>query len=146
MRTVGEIVKDREVFNVQFGQSAREAAVLMAKKGVGAVAVLDGHRLVGIFTERDLMNRVVARSLSPDDITVEQVMSRQLVTAEPWESHASCLNKMQAHAMRHLVVTDGGKLLGLISLRDLMLVDIEAKSTEIAMLDSQLQYIHMPPG
>lgn len=146
MSAVGDIVKNREVFNVQRDQSVSEAAALMAVKDVGAVAVLEGDQLVGVFTERDLMKRVVARNLAPEHVKVEQVMTRDLLAARPDESHDSCLAKMQALSVRHLIVADDERLAGLISLRDLMMVDIEAKSAEIAMLDSQLQYTHMPPG
>jgi CBS domain-containing protein len=146
MSTVGDIVKSREVFNVQRDQSVSEAAALMAAKDVGAVAVLEGDRLVGIFTERDLMKRVVAQNRSPEHIKVDEVMTRELLAAHPNESHDSCLAKMRAHSVRHLVVADEKQLAGLISLRDLMMVDIEAKNAEIAMLDSHLQYTHMPQG
>jgi len=92
------------------------------------------------------MKRVVARDLAPGSVKVSQVMTRDLLAARPDESYESCLSKMRTHSIRHLVVRDDKRLVGLISLRDLMMVDIEVKSAEIAMLDSQLMYTDMPPG
>jgi CBS domain-containing protein len=83
MNTVGSIVKNRDVFTVQRGQSVLDAVKFMVEKGVGALAVLNEDRLVGIFSERDLMKRVVAKGLDPRTVKVEQVMTSNLVTAHP---------------------------------------------------------------
>jgi CBS domain-containing protein len=144
MNTVGNIVKGREVYTVQRSQTVLEAVRFMVEKSVGAVAVLNGDRVVGIFSERDLMKRVVAKGLDPKQIRVEEVMTRNIVAANPEESYESCLAKMQAHGIRHLVIASGDRLVGVISLRDLMLLDIEEKSAEIAMMNAYLHYVPPP--
>jgi len=143
MNTVGNIVKNRDVFTVQRGQSVLESVKFMVEKGIGAVAVLNEDRLVGIFSERDLMKRVVAKGLDPGQVKIEQVMTSNLVTAHPNESHEACLAKMQSHSIRHLVIASGERLVGVISLRDLMLIDIKEKSAAIEMMNAYLHYV--PP-
>jgi CBS domain-containing protein len=144
MNTVGNILKNREVFTVQRSQSVLEAAQFMAEKSFGAVAVLDGDRLVGIFSERDLMKRVVAKGLDPNQVKIEQVMTSNLVTANPNETYEACLAKMQAHSIRHLVIASDDRLVGVISLRDLMMIDIKEKSAAIEMMNAYLHYV--PPS
>ena len=144
MDTVGNIVKNRSVFTVQRGQTVIEAVQFMVEKGVGAVAVLNDDRLVGIFSERDLMKRVVAKGLDPQQVKIEQVMTSNLVTAHPSESYEACLAKMQSHSIRHLVIASGERLVGVISLRDLMMIDIKEKSAAIEMMNAYLHYV--PPA
>jgi CBS domain-containing protein len=144
MNTVGNIVKNREVFTLQRGQNVLEAVKFMVEKGIGAVAVLNGDRLAGIFSERDLMKRVVAKGLDPQNLKIEQVMTSNLVTAHPDESYESCLAKMQSHSIRHLVIASGDQLVGVISLRDLMMIDIKEKSAAIEMMNAYLHYVPPP--
>jgi CBS domain-containing protein len=144
MNTVGNIVKNREVYTVQVDQSVFETVKYMVEKGIGAVAVLDDDRVVGIFSERDLMKRVVAQGLDPKRSKVEEVMTRNIIAANPDESYEACLAKMQTHNIRHLVIASGDRLIGMISLRDLMLIDIKEKSAEIAMMNAYLHYIPPP--
>ncbi|MGH7598598.1 MAG: CBS domain-containing protein [bacterium] len=144
MNTVGNIVKNREVFTVKRDQIVLEAVQFMVEKRIGAVAVLEGDRLVGIFSERDLMKRVVAKGLDPKSIRMEEVMTRNIIIAHPDESHAACLAKMQSHNIRHLVIASGDRLIGMISLRDLMMIDLKEKSAEIEMMNAYLHYV--PPA
>jgi CBS domain-containing protein len=144
MNTVGNIVKNREVFTLQRGQNVLEAVKFMVEKGIGAVAVLNGDRLAGIFSERDLMKRVVAKGLDPQNLKIEQVMTSNLVTAHPDESYESCLAKMQSHSIRHLVIASGDQLVDVISLRDLMMIDIKEKSAAIEMMNAYLHYVPPP--
>ncbi len=144
MNSVGNIVKNREVFTVQRDQNVFEAVKYMVEKSIGAVAVLQGDRLVGIFSERDLMKRVVAKGLVPQAVKIEEVMTRNIIIAHPDESYASCLTKMQSHNIRHLVIAAGDRLVGMISLRDLMMIDLKEKSAEIEMMNAYLHYIPPP--
>ncbi|MDZ7268133.1 MAG: CBS domain-containing protein [candidate division KSB1 bacterium] len=143
MDTVGNLVAGREVYTVQAGQSIYEVVHYMVEKNVGAVAVLEGDRVVGIFSERDLMKRVVAPELKPREVPVKEVMTRNLITAAPQESYETCLARMQKHSIRHLVVADGDRIVGIISLRDLMTIDLQQKSAEIQMMHAYLHYV--PP-
>lgn len=144
MNTVGDLVAGREVYTVQASQSVYEVAQFMVKKNIGAVAVLDGDRVAGIFSERDLMKRVVGPELQPRQTLVRDVMTRNLVTASPEESYETCLARMQNHSIRHLVIASGDRIVGVISLRDLMSIDIQQKSAEIQMMNAYLHYV--PPG
>lgn len=144
MNTVGDLVTGREVYTVQASQSVYEVAQFMAKKNIGAVAVLDGDRVAGIFSERDLMKRVVSPELQPRQTLVRDVMTRNLVTASPEESYETCLARMQNHSIRHLVIASGDRIVGVISLRDLMSIDIQQKSAEIQMMNAYLHYV--PPA
>ena len=144
MNTVGNIVKSRTIFTVQHSQTVLEAVQFMAEKSFGAVAVLNSDRLVGIFSERDLMKRVVAKGLDPNKVKLEQVMTSHLVTADPDESYEACLAKMQAHSIRHLIIASGDRLIGVISLRDLMMIDLKEKSAAIEMMNAYIHYV--PPA
>jgi CBS domain-containing protein len=115
----------------------------MADKNIGAVAVLEGTRLVGIFSERDVITRVMARELSPTATPVEKVMTKDLIVAAGNETEESCLRKMKAANCRHLPVVDGGLLVGLISLRDLLQVELSERDEKLEFLTSYL--FHLPP-
>src|SRR5262245_26625895 len=81
MKTIGDIVRGRELYSVRPESSVLEAADLMHSKNVGAVPVLEKNRLVGILSERDVLRRVVVRKLTPEDVPVSDVMTRDLVVA-----------------------------------------------------------------
>jgi len=144
MHTVGNLVAGREVYTVQADQSVYEVVRYMVEKNIGAVAVLEGDRVVGIFSERDLMKRVVSPELSPRQVLVKQVMTHNLITAAPQESYETCLARMQKHGIRHLIIAAEDRIVGVISLRDLMSIDIQEKSAEIQMMNAYLHYV--PPA
>jgi CBS domain-containing protein len=120
----------------------RDAARYMTDRRVGAVAVLDGTRLVGILSERDVMGRVVARQLDPDRTRVGEVMTRDLVVARSPDSHEDGLRAMKQAGCRHLPVVEGDRLVGMVSQRDLLQVDLTEKDEEIRWLNA---YIHFIP-
>jgi CBS domain-containing protein len=144
MNTVGDIVRGREVYTVQSKQSVLETVQYMVEKGIGAVAVMESERMLGIFSERDLMKRVVTKKLDPATIPVAKVMTTNIIMARPEESHSVCLARMQSHNIRHLVIAAGENLIGIISLRDLMSIDIREKSAEIELMNQYLHYV--PPA
>lgn len=143
MKTVRNLVTGREVYAIQQDITVHEAALYMVSKRVGAVPVLEGTRLVGIFSERDLITRVVARGSEPNATKVEDVMTKDLVVAGADESCESCLWKMKQAACRHLPIVEEDKLLGLISLRDLLMVEIDEKAENIDFLHN---YLFTVPG
>jgi CBS domain-containing protein len=128
---------------VQDGVTVFEAACFMAEKKIGAVPVLAGDRLVGVFSERDLMTRVVCPGRDARTTLIRDVMTRDLVVADPAQSHDECMAKMAARGCRHLPVVQQDRLLSFLSLRDLMRVDLEEKTEELAMMNHYVQYI--PP-
>jgi CBS domain-containing protein len=144
MRTIGALVEGRETFFVRTDQTVRDVARYMAERRVGAVSVLEGTRLVGIISERDVMTRVVAKGLDPDAARAGDVMTKDLVVAEVSESHEDGLRKMKQAGCRHLPVVERDRLKGMVSQRDLLQIDLSAKDEEIRWLNA---YIHfMPPG
>jgi CBS domain-containing protein len=142
MKTIGGLVAGRETFHVRSEQTVREAARYMTDRRVGAVSVLEGTRLVGVLSERDVMARVVARQLDPDRTRVGDVMTKDLVVAQGTESHEEGLRKMKQAGCRHLPVVEGDQLVGMVSQRDLLQIDLSEKDEEIRWLNA---YIHFIP-
>jgi CBS domain-containing protein len=146
VKTLDEIVKDAPLHFVQKEQTVLEAAQLMTEQRIGAVPVLDGDHLVGIFTERDLMTRVVAIGKAPAAVSVGEVMTTDLCVGTAGESYDNALHKMRGQGCRHLPVTSEGQLIGIISLRDILTLDRDIKEEEIQLLDAYIRYIPPPPS
>ena len=103
--------------------TVKEAASLMASEDAGCVVVVDGEgRPIGIVTEGDLVSRVVAEGLDPSKTTLEQVMSKPLITVKPGDSVVEALRLMSKMKVRHLVVMEKGRVKGLVTDRDIMRV------------------------
>jgi len=141
MKSVKAIIEAQQTATVAPSTSVLEAAIMMARRGIGAVPVVDGDRLAGIFTERDVLTRVVAAGLEPASARVSDVMSTQLVVAEVSEPYDVCLQRMQQARVRHLIVLDGGRLAGIVSLRDVMAVDLDEKDDAITLLNAYVHYV-----
>ena len=141
MKSIKVIIGGRETVTVNRETSVALAARLMSEKQIGAVPVIDEGRLVGIFTERDMMARVVAVHRDPAKTTVGEVMSTGLLVANVHESYDACLSRMQQAGVRHLIVLDSGRLAGIVSLRDLMAADLDEKDEAITLLNAYVHYI-----
>ena len=144
MPTIGSLVQSRPVFAVQRTATVIDTVCSMAEKNIGAMAVLDGTRLVGIFSERDVITRVVSKGLDPAKVRVEQVMTKDLVVADAGENEDVCLRKMKAANCRHLPVVKGDTLIGLISLRDLLQVELSERDEKLEFLTNYM--FHLAPG
>jgi len=131
MQRIADLVKDRDVFFVETSRSVLDAVQYMASKNIGAVAVVSNDELVGIFSERDLMKRVVAAGRDPSKTTVQEVMTADPLVVSPQALINDCMRTMKEHSFRHLPICDGRKLKGLLSLRDLLLHDLVEKDGEI---------------
>lgn len=140
MKQIAELIEGQTLIVLEPGQTVRSAAQTMSERNVGAVAVVDQGRLAGIFSERDIMSRVVARGLNPEDTTVGLVMSKELVVAESGDDLDSALQKMHAIRARHLPVVDNGKLVGMISIRDLLELDDEQQRAKATFLNELVTY------
>ena len=143
MANVRNLLEGKPVFSIQQGFSVFEAVKFMAEKKVGAVPVLNGTQLMGIFSERDVITRVVAKELDPKTILVESVMTKNIVVANADENFDDCLRKMKAANCRHLPVVSGDRLLGIVSLRDILQNEISDKEQMLEYLNSYL--FHVPP-
>jgi CBS domain-containing protein len=141
MKSIKTIAGDRATITVERRTSVKEAAAVMTRHQIGAVPVLDEGRLVGIFTERDVMGRVVALGLDAERTIVGDVMTTALVVADPSESYEACLARMQQVRVRHLLVLDQGRLAGILSVRDLLAADADEKDEAITMLNAYVHYI-----
>ncbi|MDS4057647.1 MAG: CBS domain-containing protein, partial [Candidatus Contendobacter sp.] len=109
--SIRDMVKNQTIFGIAPEASVREAAVLMKEHRIGALAVMRGTELIGMFTERDLVSRVVASRLDPDRTPVMQVMTENPKTIASDQTPCDALDLMHAHGFRHLPVVDGERLM-----------------------------------
>lgn len=137
-----DLIKNQETFCADADQTVFDVAQAMVERNIGAVPVLRGGALVGIFSERDLMKRVVVEGRDPRTTSVADVMTESPLTVCPDEDLQNCMLLMREHGFRHLPVCDGNHLKGLISLRDLMWHDLNQKDDEVRMMRA---YIHSTP-
>lgn len=121
MPLIYDLVKDRRVYSVEADSTVLEAARFMMEHNIGALPVLRDGELVGIFSERDIMNRVVAIGRMPGTTRVGEVMTANPKAVSVHETVENSLFLMREHGFRHLPITDGKQLKGLVSLRDLLL-------------------------
>ena len=130
-KSLQEVVAGRPVLTVESDASVQEAARLMKEYCVGAILVEEKGRLRGIFTERDMVFRVVAEGLNPQSTPISQVMSVQLVLGHPQETHIVALSRMAAAGVRHLPVVEDTRVVGMVSRRQLMALDIALMDADI---------------
>ena len=140
MKAIAEIIEGHPLIHANPSDKVREVARMMSERNVGAIAVLDAGRLVGVFSERDLMARVVAPGLDPDDTPVSKVMTKSLVVADAGDGVDDALQKMYAQKCRHLPVVRSGKLIGMLSIRDLLQVDDEHNRQRASFLNELVTY------
>lgn len=138
MSVIHDLVRGQETFSVRAEQAVLEVVQAMVERNIGAVPVLHDGDLVGIFSERDLMKRVVAERRDPQKTRVADVMTADPVTVSPTTSLEHCMDLMRSHGFRHLPVCDGKKLKGLISLRDILLHDLVEKDGEVQAMRAYL--------
>ncbi|MCR4416206.1 MAG: CBS domain-containing protein [Ignavibacteria bacterium] len=142
MKTLKEIISDRPILSVQKDFTIRQVSEYMAQNKIGLVPILDGDKLVGVFSERDLLQRVVAAGKDPDKTKVEEVMTINLIISDEDETYLECLSKMKTANIRHIIVKSGDKLKGVVSMRDLLQADLNIKDETIETL---YNYINSKP-
>lgn len=141
MRTVRQLLdaKAPEIHSVPPGAPVIEAIRLMALKGIGAVLVMEGPRLVGILSERDYARKVVLMGRSSNDTPVQEIMTSKVITVTPNQDVNDCMQLVTERRIRHLPVVKGERVLGVLSIGDLVRAVIEEQGRTIADLES---YIH----
>ena len=130
MALIYDLIKDRRVYSIDANNTVLEAARFMMEHNIGALPVLRNGELAGIFSERDIMNRVVAVGRMPGTTKVSEVMTPNPKAVGIDETVENGLFLMREFGFRHLPITDGKQLKGLISLRDLLLRYVSQKEAE----------------
>lgn len=123
MKTVTEILKtkgDQTVHVLEPTASVFDALKLMAQKNIGALLVLEEDRIVGMFSERDYARKIILMARSSKDTPLREVMTTAVMCVRPDQTSEVCMALMTENRVRHLPVVDGGKLIGLISIGDLV--------------------------
>lgn len=141
MKTARQLLQSKGgvIHSIGPDASVFDALRLMAEKDVGALLVIDGGRLVGIMSERDYARKVILHGKSSHDIPVREIMTGKVVTVEPGQSVEECMALMTNRHIRHLPVYDGDRLIGLLSIGDLVKEMIAEQQQTIRQLES---YIH----
>lgn len=144
MSQVKDFAISQQLLAVNRQDTALDAARLMTRQHVGAVLVLEDDELLGLFSERDLMSRVISAGLLPEATLIEQVMTVNPVVVDSDTTAEECLRLMNKIRCRHLPVMAEGKPVGMVSIRDLMLHRLREKDAEIQMMRA---FIHdVPPS
>jgi CBS domain-containing protein len=125
----------RNVVTIDGHKSVLEASLVMTENYIGSVVVTDAAKIVGIFTERDVMMKVVGQKKDPAVTEVLSVMSKEMVTVSPADSCAACLDLMREKRCRHLMVFDSNEFVGILSLRDLVSYMLDEKEDLISHLE-----------
>jgi len=139
MHTLRHVIQRQQLVHAAPTATVFDVATLMSGARVGCIPVLEGDRLVGVFSERDLMTRVVVEGRDPRRTTVGSVMTSEVITAGLDDRVERCLDKMRSCGCRHLPVVADGRVIAMISMRDLMRDEIEEQVEEIRGLRD---YIH----
>jgi CBS domain-containing protein len=131
--TLGIILarKGSAVWSISPNATVFEAIQLMADKNVGALPVVDNSRLIGIISERDYTRKVILKGLSSKDTAVRDIMTREMLTASPSDSIQDCMLVMTEKRVRHLPVLEGTRMIGIVSIGDVMKWIISAQAEEI---------------
>jgi len=130
MAMIYDLVKDRRVYSIEADHTVLEAARFMMEHNIGALPVMRNGELVGIVSERDIMNRVVAAGRMPGTTKISEIMTANPKSISVDESVENSLFLMREFGFRHLPITDGKQLKGLVSLRDLLLRYVSQKEAE----------------
>jgi len=134
MHTLRQVIQRLHVIHAAPSATVFEVAELMSEARIGCIPVLENGRLVGVFSERDLMTRVVVEGRDPRATLVRAVMTPDVVTATLDDRAERCVDKMRSCGCRHLPVVADGRVIAMISMRDLMHDEIEEQVEEIREL------------
>ena len=130
--------KGEQVWTISKDSTILDGLKLMAEKRIGSLPVLEGEQVVGIFTERDFARRVGSDCRKPEETRIEEVMTRELITVDPDQTVNDCLMLMTENHIRHLPVMDEGRLVGIISVGDVVKDIIEELEFHVEQLKSYI--------
>lgn len=140
-RLVSEVLKNRPVVTISPKASVEEAAVLMRNSKVGALMVVENGRLVGIFTERDALFRVLAQAKNPATTSVDAVMTANPMSIPPDRPFGNALHLMHENGFRHVPVVVNGWPVGVVSARDALSADMARFENELLRRDEILEIL-----
>jgi CBS domain-containing protein len=137
MNTLSQLLsgKGHEIWSIGPDDSVYDAIHLMAEKGIGALVVLDNETIVGIISERDYARQVILKDRSSKGTMVKDIMSADVICANPQQTIDECLALMTEKRFRHLPVMDGDKMVGLVSMGDLVKTIIAEQKETIDQLE-----------
>jgi CBS domain-containing protein len=147
------LVMRRDILSTNADTSVQNAAVQMQDQGVGSLLVKNGKDAVGILTETDIVQKVVAEGLDPSTTLVRDVMSTPLITVEAKQSVVDADELMERHHIRHLVVSEKGKVVGIVSVRDLLFplqyllafADVDLEKASISIEEEGSERLRIAP-
>lgn len=136
MRTVRQLLEQKAHRLIAIAPEAAviDAIRLMAEHGIGAVLAMEGGRLVGILSERDYARKVILQGRSSSNTTVREVMTSPVITVTPDDTSEACMQRVTHERIRHLPVVEDGRVIGVISIGDLVKAVIEDQQEEIEHL------------
>jgi CBS domain-containing protein len=138
---IRDIIRNREPYSTSATATVQEAAEFMAERNIGAVCVVDERgRLLGVFSERDILNRVVVLERDPHIVRVGDVTSELRAVIQADETPHQALERMEQIGSRHLPVVDGERWVGMLSMRDLLRVEVGEQGDEIKLLHEYIQH------
>ncbi len=138
---IRDVIRDRAPYSMKASATVQDAAEFMASRNVGAVCVVDeGGKLLGVFSERDVVKRVVLQKRNPAEVKVGDVTSELRAVIKCDETPHQALERMERVGTRHLPVVDGERWVGMLSMRDLMRVELSEQGDEIKLLHEYIQH------
>lgn len=141
MKTLKDLLKKDRIHYVNSGNPLLDVVKFMDQHNVGAVPILNKEKkLIGIFSERDLLRRVVAKGLDLNSTIVDDVMTKEVIVIESHDTPEYCLQIMKQQNFRHIPVIEKKVLIGILSIKDLMLYDTQQKEEKIEQLHSYIQF------
>lgn len=138
MIALKDLIKDHQLITVSSGSTIFDAIKFMSYHNIGLVPIVDGDNILGVFSERDLLVKVVAENIDPTITVVDLVMSKPIISCESKETYITALEKMKASKIRHIIVTENGKPISIVSMRDLLELDIVEKGETLEMLNNYI--------
>ena len=126
------------LYSITQDKTVYEALVLMAEKNIGAVLVLEDNELIGIFSERDYARKVILQGRASRDTLIRDVMTSKVITVETDDKIEACMQIMSDKHIRHLPVNQRGKLVGIISINDIVSAIIREQKDHIKSLESYI--------
>lgn len=130
--------KGSTVWSIAPNATVFEAIRLLAQKNIGAMPVMDGDKLVGVFSERDYTRKVALEGKTSQKTLVREILSAQVITASPNHSIEDCMRLMTENRVRHLPIMDKGKLVGFVSIGDMVNWTISAQNATIDQMEAYL--------